>query len=46
MVNNIIQDSFFNISINTEPADFVINFFLTSLKLPVCRPKILFRQRY
>ena len=40
------QVSFFNISINTDTADFVINLFLTCLKLPVCRSKILFTQRY
>ena len=30
------QDSFFHISINIDTADFVINLFLTSLKLPIC----------
>ena len=42
----LFQDSFFNISINTDTADFVINLFLTSLKLPACQSKILFTQRY
>ena len=40
------QDSFFNISINIDTADFVINPFLTSLKLPACQSKILLTQRY
>jgi len=31
------QDSFFHISINIDTADFVINLFLTNLKLPVCQ---------
>jgi hypothetical protein len=38
------QDSFFNISVRTDTADIVINIFLTSLKLPVCRSKTLFTQ--
>jgi hypothetical protein len=47
MANNIFPGFiFFNISINNDTTDFVINLFLTNIKLPVCRLKILFSQRY
>jgi len=43
---NIIPGLLSSISVKVDIADLVISVFLTSLKLPVCRFKILFTQRY
>jgi hypothetical protein len=40
------QNLFFGFSVQFDPADFVVNHFLTSLKLPVGQSKIVYTQRY